>query len=222
MRTTLLKTLVLGLGVMLLSGCVKQEPKIVEVEKEKIVYKVKAYDQLEELVLDLANQLQSSNKLGATLPNEIAITAFVDLHQLNKTTKFGRTLSESFYNELFLRGFNILDFRGQHAISVNADGEFFITRDVKKLSKEVKNSYVLVGTYSSFGKGVAVNARIIDNSDGKVIASARSIYNVAGNCALFENCPKVAPTSSHASMAKPMTKTIKITTDNCSKKTCPK
>jgi TolB-like protein len=219
MKTLLIKSLVLGCGLLLLGGCAKNsEPQIVE---EKIVYQVKAFDQIDELVLDISNQLQQSNKLANILPNEVAITAFVDLNQLNKTTRFGRVLSESFYNELFLRGFNVLDFRGQNAISVNATGEFFITRDVKKLSTEVKNSYVLVGTYAIFGKGIVVNARIIDNSDGKVVASARSIYNITPNCDLFENCATVA--SAHQGSAKVVKpKMIKLTTDKCSTKECPK
>ncbi|MDY0326633.1 MAG: FlgO family outer membrane protein [Arcobacteraceae bacterium] len=221
MKTLLIRSLVLSCGLLLLGGCAKNiEPQIIE--KEKIVYKVKAFDQIDELVLDISNQLQQSNKLANILPNEIAITAFVDLNQLNKTTRFGRVLSESFYNELFLRGFTVLDFRGQNAISVNATGEFFITRDVKKLSTEVKNSYVLVGTYAIFGKGIVVNARIIDNSDGKVVASARSIYNITPNCDLFETCVTTlsTPQATVSKGVKP--KMIKLTTDNCSTKECPK
>jgi len=221
MKTLLIRSLVLSCGLLLLGGCAKNiEPQIIE--KEKIVYKVKAFDQIDELVLDISNQLQQSNKLANILPNEIAITAFVDLNQLNKTTRFGRVLSESFYNELFLRGFTVLDFRGQNAISVNATGEFFITRDVKKLSTEVKNSYVLVGTYAIFGKGIVVNARIIDNSDGKVVASARSIYNITPNCDLFETCATTlsSPKTTVSKGVKP--KMIKLTTDNCSTKECPK
>lgn len=173
--------------------------------------------------MDVANQLQNSSAIANTLPNEIGITAFVDLHQLNKTTKFGRLLGESFYNELFVRGFNVLDFRGQNAINVNATGEFFITRDIEKLSKEVKNSYVLVGTYAPFGQNIIINARIIDNNDGKVVSSARAIYKTSNICAITENCVNVQPTTQTATpikMVKP--KTIKLTTDNCSTKECPK
>lgn len=215
----MIKTLCLGLVVLGMSGCVhQQEP--VAAKSQKVAHQVKSFVLLDEAVIDIANQLQQSNKLGEILPNEIAITAFVDLHQLNKTTRFGRILSESFYNELFIRGFNVLDFRGQNAISVNADGEFFITRDVKKLSKEVRNSYVFVGTYAPFGNGIMINARIIDNTDGKVVASARAIFNGL-NCEVFEDCG--APSSKTQQVTKTVApKMIKITTDNCSTKECPK
>ena len=109
-------------------------------------------DTYNESINEIADQLLESNRLedGA----KIAITSFVDLHKLNKTTHFGRNLSESMFNELFTRGFNVVDIRGTQTLRVNASGEFFITRDIKLLNnKRVENSYVLVATYSKFGKG---------------------------------------------------------------------
>jgi len=160
----------------------------------------------------IAQQLLSTMKhkeLGS-----VAITSFVDLHKLNKTTHFGRVMAESFFNELNKRGVNVMDFRGQKALSINADGEFFLSRNVKKLNSPIENAFVLVGTYSKIEEGVIINSRIIDNVNGKVIASSRVVFH-SSDCRLFESCP--------APVAEPIipVRMINITTDGCSTEVCP-
>ena len=160
----------------------------------------------------IAQQLLATMKhkdIGA-----VAITSFVDLHKLNKTTHFGRVMGESFFNELNKRGVNVMDFRGQKALSVNADGEFFLSRNVKKLNSPIENAYVLVGTYSKIEDGVIINSRIIDNANGRVIASSRVVFH-SNDCRLFESCP--------APVVEPIipVRTINITTDGCSTEECP-
>jgi len=141
-------------------------------------------------VAKIAQQLKKSMKKENV--GTVAITSFVDLHQLNKTTHFGRVMSESFFDELNNIGVDVIDFRGQKAISVNASGEFFLTRDIKKLRKTIENTYVLVGTYSKIEEGVIINSRIIDNISGKIIASSRVVFHSA-DCRLFEDCKQPAP-----------------------------
>lgn len=142
----------------------------------------------------------------------IILTSFVDLNQLNKTTTFGRLLSESMYNELHIRKFNITDFRGQDAVSVNADGEFHITRDTDKLKDHIESiEFVLVGTYVRFEESsVLLNARIMDSESGKVVSTARIIYKPK-DCGLYNIC-KDNLTNGNG---------IQIITDNCSTTSCP-
>ena len=117
---------VLALGLILgLSGC--------SYNRAYKEWSIDPYIQktFNESINDIANQLLKNSRVNAT--DKIAITTFVDLHKLNRTTYFGRKLSESMFNELHVRGFNIIDIRGSKTIRVNADGEFFITRDIKLL-----------------------------------------------------------------------------------------
>jgi len=144
---------------------------------------------VDDKIVELADSLLSSSRIAQADMGNIAITSFVNLHNLSRTSSFGRTLAETFFNELFIRGFNVADFRGQNALSVNPTGEFFITRDVKKINKKVVNSYVLVGTFSAIDKKVVINARIMDNQTGRVVASAKTYYETS-DCYLLNNCPK--------------------------------
>jgi len=143
---------------------------------------------LNQAITELADKLLLYNKIRNSR-EEIAITSFVNLDHLNKTSHFGRTLSEAFFDELFTRGFNVTDFRGQETISINRAGEYFLTRDIKLLNKDVISAYILVGTYSYFEGKIQLNARIIDNMSGKVLASARSNY-VTNDCKVLGNCKK--------------------------------
>ncbi|MBD3840446.1 MAG: hypothetical protein IE909_00930 [Campylobacterales bacterium] len=168
----------------------------------------KIYQDLNGAIVAVADQLFTTNMSQTT---DVILTSFVDLNQLNKTTTFGRLLGESMYNELHIRKFNVTDFRGQDAISVNADGEFHITRDVTKLKDHIEAvEYVVVGTYVKFeSNSVLINARILDSESGKVISTARIIYK-PHDCSLFDICKKPGPDG------------INIVTDNCSKVGCPK
>jgi len=167
---------------------------------------------------DMADQLLKDSRI--TIKDRIAITSFVDLHQLNKTTHFGRQLSESFFNELFVRGFSVVDIRGTNDIRINADGEFFITRNIRLLDKKrVESSYVLVGTYSKFGKGILINARVLDNRTGLVVATARSILDINA-CDIYENCHSIKNKKPEKMKQMPK-RTIGLTDAGCSYVTCP-
>ncbi len=145
--------------------------------------------ELDDRIVELADNLLASSKLTKENMGNIAITSFVDLHKLSNTSAFGRTLGETFFNELFIRGFEVADFRGQNALTINTTGEFFITRDAKLINKNIENTYVLVGTYSLIDNKLLINARIMDNITGKVVASAKTYYNT-NDCKLLNNCIK--------------------------------
>ncbi len=146
---------------------------------------------LENTISSLAVQLLQNRKLSTTRP--ILITSFVRLDNLKKTTEFGRIVSESLINEMSNRGFNIIEYRGQLAVSVNDEGEYFISRKPYKLKNRVPDTYVVVGTYSRQYKKVMLNARVIDNISGKVISSARATYlhGLINDCLIFEDCPPI-------------------------------
>lgn len=133
-------------------------------------------------------------------------------------------MSESMFDELHTRGFNVVDARGTQTIRINAGGEFFITRDIKLLKgKRIENSYILVGTYSKFGNGILLNVRIIDNISGDVISTARTIIDVNA-CDIYENCDNCEDYSCKKKVVetpKVIIRTIGISDAGCSYVTCP-
>lgn len=182
----------------------------------KSTYSVQSPSKLSigDTVAQIAEELAKSLKKEEITNKSIAITSFVELHQLNKTTNFGRILSESFFNELHNKGMNVMDFRMQKDLAVNANGEFFLSRDVKKLNESVESDYILIGTYTKIQEGVLINSRILNTVSGKVVASSRVVYGDT-SCEIFEDCKTVVKPE-----PKPVNK-IKIVTDGCATEKCP-
>jgi TolB-like protein len=143
---------------------------------------------LESTIASLAAQMLENKKMDTSKP--VLITSFVRLDEFKKTTEFGRIVSESLINELSNRGFDITEFRGQMAVSINDEGEYFISRKPHELKNKIPNTYVVVGTYSRQLGKIMLNARVIDNITGKIITSARATYvhGVKDDCIIFKDC----------------------------------
>ena len=152
---------------------------------------VASQNSLESTISSLSTQIVQNKKLDTNKP--VLITSFVRLDRLKETSEFGRVIGESLINELSNRGFNIIEFRGQMAVSINEQGEYFISRKPHEIKNSTPSTYVVVGTYSRQAGKVILNARVIDNVTGKVISSARSTYEhgLVNDCIMFRDC---APT----------------------------
>ena len=149
---------------------------------------VMSQETLEATIASLSTQMMKNKKMQTS--KAVLITSFVRLDNLKKTSEFGRVLSESLINELSNRGFNVVEFRGQVSVSVNEQGEYFITRDISRLKDTIASTYVVVGTYSrQYGK-IMLNARVIDNATGQIISSSRSTYDhgLRNDCRIFKDC----------------------------------
>jgi len=149
------------------------------------------YSNLNSTIVNMADQLFDT-QFNHINPVKVILTSFVDLEDFDKTSTFGRLLSESMFNELHIRKFLITDFRGQSAVSVNEDGEFHITRDVDKLKDTIETiEYILVGTYVKFeNQSLLINARIMDSNSGKILSTARVVYHPK-ECSVFGICKQV-------------------------------
>jgi len=143
---------------------------------------------LEQTITSLATQMMQNKKFNTFKP--VLITSFVRLDNFKKTTEFGRIIGESLINELSNRNFNVIEFRGQLAVSINEQGEYYISRNIKKLKNKIENTYVVVGTYSRQFEKIMLNARVIDNESGRIITSARATYlhGLRNDCVLFKDC----------------------------------
>ena len=201
MFKSVLRSSILVTSLLFITGCVNggndalvQENDRVQTTKQHLEVaadmqkNVTTQNTLEATIASLAAQMLQNKKMDTNKP--VLITSFVKLDEFKKTTEFGRVISESLINELSNRGFNIIEFRGQMAVSINDEGEYFISRKPHELKNKIPNTYVVVGTYSRQSGKTMLNARVIDNITGKVITSARATYvhNVKEDCIIFKDC----------------------------------
>ncbi len=167
--------------IVLFSGCLKKPVAPVVMKDPHITYTLD--ETIEKIGKDLVHGLNKKrNRI-----DRLALTVYVELRNFSKTSQFGRLLSESLINELNHKRVNIIDYRGQTAVSINAKGEYYLSRDLRKLNKIINTNYILVGTYSKVSGGYLINSRIIDNSNGSVLTSSKVIFNTK-ECRLFNNC----------------------------------
>lgn len=201
MFKSVLRSSILVTSLLFITGCVNggndalvQENDRVQTTKQHLEVaadmqkNVTTQNTLEATIASLAAQMLQNKKMDTNKP--VLITSFVRLDEFKKTTEFGRIVSESMINELSNRGFDITEFRGQMAISVNDEGEYFISRKPHELKSKIPNTYVVVGTYSRQMGKIMLNARVIDNITGKIITSARATYvhNIKEDCIIFKDC----------------------------------
>ncbi|MEJ5168016.1 MAG: FlgO family outer membrane protein [Arcobacteraceae bacterium] len=151
-----------------------------QVKKEpERINSVATYSSIPELTKEITKQLLSNH----IKPDKrtIIVTSFVDLNQLNSTSDFGRLMGENMISHLHMEGFRVKEYRGQNAVSINADGEFNLTRDIKKLPNTIEADYILIGTYSNINDTtLSINTRIVDFANGDIYATANAIYSMSG------------------------------------------
>ena len=186
-----------SLIVLLFSACATEEPYAGERYYNKPQFKVQEYGKIAQgptifvdlnaAITELGNQILVNN-VKDQKSKKIVLTSFVNLNKFKETSTFGRVASESMINELHIRNFRVLDYRGQSNLSINKTGEFHISRDINKLKSKINEAFVFVGTYSKFDQNsIAINARIMDMISGDVISTGRVIY-MYQDCALFGFC----------------------------------
>lgn len=129
---------------------------------------------LSQVVSKMADQLLYN--FSKRYHNEtIALTSIVDLNDHSLTNWLGQTVSELFIHELHVRKLRVLDFKLSGNIKLTKAGEFALTRDWKKLNKNLDVQRILTGTMSRNEEGIIFNIRIV-NADSNLVESTSSAF----------------------------------------------
>ena len=155
----------------------KKEPHLQEKSQEKSAVVLSEAENFQHMIAYLAarlgDNLEASNTVAGLLEDGIVVCSFVELKKLNRTSSFGRYIADQLINELQQRQYRVLELRKSRNIYVQAGrGEFGLSRDPAKIEGEAEAGAMLTGTYTLTPDGVLVNARIVDNRENTVLASA--------------------------------------------------
>jgi len=102
----------------------------------------------------------------------ILTTTFVDNNDLSKTSQFGRAVQEHMASRLAQLGYQVREIKLADSLDITPrHGETILSRDLRRLSPDVKAQAILVGTYSRAGYTLYVSARLVDPADGSIISS---------------------------------------------------
>lgn len=162
-----------GLFLFLLSGCASFS------SYNKIAYCHDADEQLSNVKLqkyfdDMAKELCSDSCSGQSCSNySIAVPDFVDMQTL-APQKIGVLMGELMRSSLNkVCGYNIIQVKFSYLFKMSDSGVITLT---KNFSDALKSQYAslsvkncIAGTYSNTSNKLYIFARIINNSDGKII-----------------------------------------------------
>lgn len=129
---------------------------------------------LTEIVSKMADQLLYNYPTRYNRES-IALTSIVNLNDLQATSWLGQTISEQFIHELNIRKLHVIDFKLTGNIKLTKQGEFALTRDWKKLQKQVPVQHLLTGTMSRNEEGIILNVRIV-NVDSNAVETTSSAF----------------------------------------------
>ena len=131
-------------------------------------------EEFDRFISDLSSQLMRNISGEGDLQGPIAVTTFVDLNNLYRTSPFGRYLAEALIGELQRAGLTVTEIRKTESILIKERfGEYSLSRDIKEIAKHSPAKFLLVGTYVVRGDNIFVNARLITNTDNLVVSSGK-------------------------------------------------
>jgi len=105
--------------------------------------------------------------------NRIAVTTFVDVNDLTKTSAFGRAMTDALMAYLYRQGFEVIELRKPYNFLIEPRaGEFYLSRNVANIAAQHDVSAVLVGTYTDALNIILISARLISAQDGQVLSTS--------------------------------------------------
>ncbi len=110
---------------------------------------------------------------GTLDPAKALIAAtFVNIDNLDKTSSFGRIVSEQLGTRFSESGFQVVEMLLRNNVYIKQrQGEFLLSRELRNISAEHNAQAVIVGTYALGRKNVYVTARLIRSRDSVILAS---------------------------------------------------
>jgi TolB-like protein len=123
------------------------------------------------VVRQIAEQLNKSLKSKGIKRLPIAVAPFVDLENSKNPHPLGKQLSEHFFHELQIRGYNLIDDRAISFPRLKANDALLLSDYYKRH----RISYVLSGTYSVTPDGASIHARMLDTVTRQVAATGQGL-----------------------------------------------
>lgn len=143
-------------------------------------------------IIFVADQLER-NVAPEEKKKSTVITSFTSLDNLVDTSAFGRLVGENLMHELYVRGWQINDIRLSRDLIINGEGEFAMSRDIKRLRSSVPAANIVTGSYTTSADGILLSVRVIDFETGQVISSAETRFKGDPFLASLINKPRPNP-----------------------------
>lgn len=128
-------------------------------------------------VRELSRQLLEQTAEPFDDDYRVIVSTFVNLNRLYRTSGLGRIIGEQLIGELQRAGIDVVEVRLTPSLQIEQGyGEYSLSRDMLQLSYAHDAQAVVAGTYIIRDGQVMVNARMLNQGDGLVLASAGVVF----------------------------------------------
>ncbi len=122
---------------------------------------------------NLARQLVMNHRHQGLADERLLMTTMVPLDHLDRTSDFGRVLTESLATQLFHHGAEILETRRLAELVITPrKGELMLSRQAAALADSHRATAVVAGTYTLTPQTVIINVRLLDVGSDAVLSVA--------------------------------------------------
>jgi len=113
---------------------------------------------------------------------KILVVTFVNIDDLDKTTTFGRMQAEIIATQLSQYGMDVVEVKLMSSLYIKEKtGEFYLSRDIRKLSHKYKANLILAGSYAIALDKVYISAKLISPEDNTVWSAVSYALNQGPN-----------------------------------------
>jgi len=131
---------------------------------------------IQQMANSLFAHLSDPDPSGGDLADGIAVSSFVELKKLTRTSSFGRYLAEQLMTEFQQQGYRVVEIRKSTAIMIQEKrGEYGLSREMTEISPHVSARTLITGTYTLAGDHILVNAKVLDNKSAALLSSATMV-----------------------------------------------
>jgi TolB-like protein len=127
----------------------------------------------------------------------IIVTTFVNIDAIdaqNKTSTLGRTIQEDIKSILVNKHYNVIELTLRKSIFIKKnDGEFILSRDIKKIANKQQVYAIITGTYTVGYNKILVNIEAINPANDKIIYSSSYTLPLDNNMRKLLNMPLIKP-----------------------------
>ncbi len=132
---------------------------------------------IQQMATILFSHIADPDPGSGDLADGIAVSCFVDLKKLTRTSSFGRYLAEQLMTEFQQQGYRVVEIRKSTSIIIQEKrGEYGLSRDPAEINPDVAARTLITGTYTLAGDHILVNAKVLDNKNAALLSSATMVF----------------------------------------------
>ena len=131
------------------------------------------------LAFRATDQLAAAAQPSLDAGSRVLVTSLVDVDNLERSSTFGRIVSEQISARMTQLGYAVQEVRLRNSLMVReGTGELILSRDLNRIGRESNAQAIVAGTYAVGGRWIYVTLRMIGAGTGRVISAVDFVVPV--------------------------------------------